>query len=224
MRLEAGELQGQVGLDGRVDVGGPVRVDVEAAIERLIRFLSIDGVSGEEAAIAGAVSDALKNAGVPASNIRFDTANKRIPMPTQTGNLFVSLPGTRPGPRLVFSTHLDDASQSTRVTQMKQVISWAGTYPEQRLIGGDFNCWGSYIDTMETAYYDSWLTAASKGVQVAYSGNTSGSTKSGRIDYIFESKNATRLTLTRMQIYDTRDSSGYMPSDHRPIMATFAVQ
>ena len=49
----------------------------------------------------------MKNVGVPASAIRFDTVNERIPLPTETGNLIVSLPGTRPGPRLLFSTHLD---------------------------------------------------------------------------------------------------------------------
>ena len=48
-----------------------------------------------------------KTVGVPASAIRFDDANKRIPLPTETGNLIVDLPGTRPGPRLLFSTHLD---------------------------------------------------------------------------------------------------------------------
>lgn len=88
-----------------VDVSAAV--DVEAAIDHLMRFLAVDGVSGHEAAIAGAVIDALKKAGVPASDIRFDTANRRIPMPTETGNLIVRLPGTRPGPRLAFATHLD---------------------------------------------------------------------------------------------------------------------
>ncbi len=44
---------------------------------------------------------------MPASAIRFDDTNKRIPVPTETGNLIVDLPGTRPGPRLLFSTHLD---------------------------------------------------------------------------------------------------------------------
>jgi tripeptide aminopeptidase len=53
------------------------------------------------------VSDDLKKVGVPASAIRFDDANKRIPVPTETGNLIVVLPGTRPGPRLLFATHLD---------------------------------------------------------------------------------------------------------------------
>jgi tripeptide aminopeptidase len=82
-------------------------LDVAAAEDHLMRFLSVEGVTGQEAAIAAAVSEALQTAGVPASAIRFDEVNKRIPVPTETGNLIVDLPGTRPGPRLLFSTHLD---------------------------------------------------------------------------------------------------------------------
>src|SRR5262245_34387081 len=82
-------------------------VDVKAAEDHLVRFLSVEGVTGQEAAIAAAVSDEPKKVGVPASAIRFDTVNQRIPLPTQTGNLLVDLPGTRPGPRLLFATHLD---------------------------------------------------------------------------------------------------------------------
>lgn len=72
-----------------------------------MKFLTVEGVTGHEAAIAKAVSDELKAVGVPASAIRFDTANERIPLPTETGNLLVELPGTKKGPRLLFSTHLD---------------------------------------------------------------------------------------------------------------------
>jgi tripeptide aminopeptidase len=72
-----------------------------------MRFLAVEGVTGQEAAIAAAVTDELKKVGVPAAAIRFDTVHKRILVPTQTGNLLVDLPGTRPGPRLVFATHLD---------------------------------------------------------------------------------------------------------------------
>ena len=82
-------------------------VDAKAAEDHLMKFLAVEGVTGEEAAIAAAVSDELKKVGVPASAIRFDDANTRIPLPTQTGNLIVDLPGTRPGPRLLFATHLD---------------------------------------------------------------------------------------------------------------------
>ena len=84
-----------------------VPLDVAAAEEHLMRFLSVEGVTGQEANIAAAVSDALKKIGVPASAIRFDDANKRIPLPTETGNLIVEIEGTRSGPRLLFSSHLD---------------------------------------------------------------------------------------------------------------------
>lgn len=84
-----------------------ISLDVKSAEQHLMRFLEVEGVTGQEKAIAEAVSDELKKIGVPASAIRFDSANKRIPLPTQTGNLIVELPGTRPGPRLLFSTHLD---------------------------------------------------------------------------------------------------------------------
>jgi tripeptide aminopeptidase len=84
-----------------------IPLDVAAAEDHLMRFLAVEGVTGQEARIAAAVSDALRKAGVPASAIRFDEVNKRIPVPTETGNLIVDLPGTRPGPRLLFSTHLD---------------------------------------------------------------------------------------------------------------------
>ena len=82
-------------------------VDVKSAEEHLMRFLAVEGLSGQEKAIGNAVCDGLKKVGVPASAIRFDKVNERIPAPTQTGNLFVDLPGTRKGPRLLFITHLD---------------------------------------------------------------------------------------------------------------------
>src|SRR5262249_29085291 len=82
-------------------------IDAEIAIARLMRFLAIEGITGQEKAIAEDVVRALVEAGVPKSAIRFDDANQRIPVPTQTGNIIVDLPGTRPGPRLLFMCHLD---------------------------------------------------------------------------------------------------------------------
>jgi tripeptide aminopeptidase len=82
-------------------------LDVESAEEYLLRYLSIDGVTGQEERIAHAIRDDLIRIGVPASAIRFDGVAAKIPLPTQTGNLIVDLPGTKPGPRLLFSTHLD---------------------------------------------------------------------------------------------------------------------
>ncbi len=82
-------------------------VDSRQAIERLLRCLAVEGVTGQEKGIAGEVVSALTEAGIPRRAIRFDKANEQIPLPTQTGNLIVTLPGTRSGPRRMFSTHLD---------------------------------------------------------------------------------------------------------------------
>src|SRR3954468_14614694 len=55
-----------------------VPLDVGAAEAHLMRFLSVEGITGFEADIAAAVSAALKAVGVPAEAIRFDDANARI--------------------------------------------------------------------------------------------------------------------------------------------------
>lgn len=85
-------------------------VDTDAALARLLRFLAVEGVTGQEARIGREVVKALRAAGVPAKAIRFDDAHARIPLPTETGNLIVDLPGRgalKNADRLLFMTHLD---------------------------------------------------------------------------------------------------------------------
>jgi tripeptide aminopeptidase len=85
-------------------------LDTDAATERLMRFLAVEGVTGREARIGKELQTALKEAGVPARAIRFDDANTRIPLPTETGNLIVDLPGKGAlanADRLLFMTHMD---------------------------------------------------------------------------------------------------------------------
>src|SRR5438067_2463361 len=77
------------------------------AIDRLMHFLSIEGVTGQEAAIGKAVVQAFRELDVSPKAIKFDRAHDQIPVPTETGNLIVTFPGTRPGPRRLFMTHLD---------------------------------------------------------------------------------------------------------------------
>jgi tripeptide aminopeptidase len=112
------------------------RLDVDAAVERLMRFLSVEGVTGQEAKIAAEIQAALKDVGVPSDAVRFDDANTRIPLPTQTGNLIVTLPGTRTieKPRL-FMTHLDTVplcAGAKPVRAENRVINQANT-----ALGGD---------------------------------------------------------------------------------------
>jgi tripeptide aminopeptidase len=84
-------------------------VDTAAALARLVRFLSVEGVTGREADVSREVVAALKEVGVPADAIAYDDANTRIPEPTQTGNLIVKIPGTarKPAKPVLFMTHLD---------------------------------------------------------------------------------------------------------------------
>ena len=53
-----------------------IPLDVKSAEERLMRFLSVEGVTGQEEKIAAAVSDDLKKVGVPAAAIKFDDAQQ----------------------------------------------------------------------------------------------------------------------------------------------------
>ncbi|MDX2202739.1 MAG: M20/M25/M40 family metallo-hydrolase [Hyphomicrobiaceae bacterium] len=86
------------------------KVDTDAALSRLMRFLAVEGVTGKEARIGKELAQAFREAGVPAKAIRFDEAHKRIPLPTESGNLIVDLPGRgalKSAPRRLFMTHMD---------------------------------------------------------------------------------------------------------------------
>ena len=109
--------------------------DADAAIARLMRFLAVEGITGQEKKIAADVAKALVEVGVSRRAISYDKANEAIPLPTQTGNLIVKLSGTKPGPRLLFSTHLDTvplAAGAVPVREKKKIR------PEGRTaLGGD---------------------------------------------------------------------------------------
>ena len=82
-------------------------IDKKQCLNDLIKFLSIEGITGEEKNIANAVEEDLVNSGIPREYIKYDNSNKKIPLPTQVGNLIVKLPGTIKSERIMFSCHLD---------------------------------------------------------------------------------------------------------------------
>ena len=116
-------------------------VDTEAAIGRLMRFLAVEGVTGQERKIGLEIMAALKEAGVPAKAMRLDDANTRIPVPTETGNLIVDLPGRgRLGnaERLMFMTHMDTVPLCAGAKPRRQgrkIVNDAKT-----ALGGDNRC------------------------------------------------------------------------------------
>ena len=122
-------------------------------------------------------------------------------------------------------THLDPYDATLRLTQATEVTTWSAVQPENRIITGDMNAWPDQasIAKYNESYYDSWTVALGKGAATTFSGNN-GETKNGRIDYIFYSKGSANLTVKSSQVYDTRDSNGVMPSDHRPVLTHFVVQ
>ena len=124
------------------------------------------------------------------------------------------------------STHLDNDSTSQRLAQISELVSWEKSLAQQRIIAGDFNAWPGSTEnsTMKQTYYDSWAVAKANGTAIAYPGNEEGNTRNSRIDYIYYSHGATGLALKSMQIFDTRDSNGVRPSDHRPILAIYYLR
>lgn len=124
-------------------------------------------------------------------------------------------------------THLDPYDQAMRLTQARDVIRWAAGHAENRIVSGDMNAWPDQTSIAEfnQTYYDAWTVAADKGTATGIAGITPfGATKKGRIDYIFYSRSAPNLVVLDAWTPDTRDSSGYMPSDHRPVLVTFEVR
>jgi endonuclease/exonuclease/phosphatase family metal-dependent hydrolase len=73
---------------------------------------------------------------------------------------------------------------------------------------------------MQTSYVETWSAAKAAGTALG-NGITHGA---HQIDYIFQSKTATHLTLKSVQIFNTADANGIMPSDHQPVLAVFQVR
>lgn len=124
-------------------------------------------------------------------------------------------------------THLDPHDQAMRLRQAKDVINWASGYAENRILAGDMNAWPdqSSIAEVNKTYTDTWTAAVNLGTATGISGITPfGATKKGRIDYIFLSKGSSGMSVLSSMVYDTRDGSGIMPSDHRPVLTTFEVR
>ena len=80
------------------------------------------------------------------------------------------------------------------------------------------------VAMLASGHFDAWVEAKRLGTAVNYSGNCDGCTRNSRIDYVFWSRSASFLALKSAQMIDTRDSSGDMPSDHKPMLVSFDVK
>jgi len=123
------------------------------------------------------------------------------------------------------STHIDPYTESNRITECKELVPYATGFAEDRIVLGDFNALPgtTEMNIMTAAYYDAWAEAAKRGLQSSPADNPYGYTRTRRIDYVYYSHGEQHLTLKAAQVVETRDAYGYRPSDHRPVLVTFAV-
>jgi endonuclease/exonuclease/phosphatase family metal-dependent hydrolase len=125
----------------------------------------------------------------------------------------------------IMSTHFDPDSSSNRQTEAKELVSYAKGFAEDRILTGDFNDQAdkTSMQTLITNYHDAWAEAVKAGIQKSAPDNPNGYTRNSRIDFVLYSRGEAHLTLKSVQVIDTRDGNGYMPSDHRPLLAVFTV-
>jgi endonuclease/exonuclease/phosphatase family metal-dependent hydrolase len=124
------------------------------------------------------------------------------------------------------TTHFDPYSATYRLTQARDLVTYLRGFAENRIVAGDFNDQSTDppITTMTASYFDAWAEAKRAGIAFAPSDNPDGNTRNSRIDYLFYSRGEQHLTLRKVQVVETRDANGVMPSDHRPVVAEFLVQ
>lgn len=122
-----------------------------------------------------------------------------------------------------FSAHLDSSSGGVRLGEVYALQGCAAAWGSAAIIAGDFNMQTNTAEYAAAAYgyNDAWLNAENLGTAYNYSGNCDGCTRNSRIDYVFATP--WYLRVTSAQLVDTRDGNGYMPSDHKPLLVTFAV-
>jgi len=82
-------------------------IDPRRSLDLILEMLPIPALSGQEGLAAEFVTKKLRDAGVPASAIMHDDANKRSPIGGEVGNLICKIAGTPRGPRRLLMAHLD---------------------------------------------------------------------------------------------------------------------
>jgi endonuclease/exonuclease/phosphatase family metal-dependent hydrolase len=129
-------------------------------------------------------------------------------------------------PLNVWDAHLALDSSSVRLGETKAIQACEINWAEARIVAGDFNMQAGTAEytSMLAAHADAWVAAKALGTAKNYSGNCDGCTRNSRIDYVFTSKGAASLVLKSVEIVDTRNASGVMPSDHKPMLAVYTIK
>jgi tripeptide aminopeptidase len=113
-----------------------VKLNEQNAIDRVLKLMSVSGVSCREQAVSDLIRKMLEQAGVPASAIEVDSAHQRSPAGGETGNLIVWLKGTRRGPRRLLMAHMDTVPLAAGCVPVRKG-DWIHPASGQTALGGD---------------------------------------------------------------------------------------
>jgi endonuclease/exonuclease/phosphatase family metal-dependent hydrolase len=126
----------------------------------------------------------------------------------------------------VATTHLDPDSGTKRLAQAKEMTAWFKNYSQNRIVVGDMNAQPTSTEmtyVKGTGFRDAWADAKSGGYAESAADNPYGYTRNSRIDQLYTSTGVSNIKPVRVEVVDTRDSNGVMPSDHRPLVTIYDV-
>jgi endonuclease/exonuclease/phosphatase family metal-dependent hydrolase len=124
------------------------------------------------------------------------------------------------------TTHLDPDYASHRLTEVKELDPWFDGFSQNRIVVGDMNAQPTSTEmtfVKNQGYRDAWADAKTGGYAYSASDNPYGYTRHSRIDILYTSTGASTIKAKRVEVVDTRDANGVMPSDHRPLVVTYGV-
>jgi tripeptide aminopeptidase len=108
----------------------------EVAINDLLDLLAISGSPGKEGAVADHLRRVLTDLGVRPEQIVSDDAHRHSEYGGDCGNLIVRLDGRRPGPRRMFSAHMDTVPGAVGARPRLEIDRIVNDAPDTAL-GGD---------------------------------------------------------------------------------------
>ena len=126
----------------------------------------------------------------------------------------------------IATTHLDPDSGTRRLAQANELTPWFKGFSQNRIVVGDTNAQPTSTEmaaVKNAGYRDAWADAKAGGYAVSAPDNPNGYTRNSRIDQLYTSTGVSSIKPKRVEVVDTRDSKGVMPSDHRPLVVDYTV-
>ncbi len=111
---------------------------IDQALNDLMALLPLEAPPAQEGQVATYIRQRLLDNGVPAAQIVHDSAHTQSEYGGEIGNLIARIEGRRPGPRLMFSTHMDTVPNAVGcLPRLERNQNRIVNQAEGRALGGD---------------------------------------------------------------------------------------